>query len=214
MTSSAPHHPVVSPIRLAAVALTIVAAFALAMLAVSPVSAHIDLQGAEPPVDAVVGVAPAQVIALFSGEVAEAGSTLTVAGPDGQPVDNGDGRLDLNDPDRRTVMATLRADLPAGVYTVTYSAVPADGHEAAAGSYTFTVDAALVTGGATPGATPAATPVGTPAATPIAVSGGPAASTSDAGASPGPANIALLAASAVAVVLGGGFAISRASRKS
>ena len=214
MTSSASHHPVVSPIRLAAVALTIVAAFALAILTVTPASAHIDFQGAEPPADAMVEAAPAQVIVLFTGEVTEAGSTLTVAGPDGQPVDNGDGGLDLADTDRRTLTATLQPGLPAGIYTVTYSALPADGHEAVAGSYTFTVGAALVTGGATPGATPAATPVGTPAATPIAVSGGPAASTSDASAGPGPASIALLAAAAVAVVLGGGFAVSRASRKS
>lgn len=213
MTSSASLRRVVSPARPVAVLLAMIVAFALAIFTVTPASAHIDMQGAEPPADAVVEVAPSQVVVLFSGEVSEAGSTLTVTGPDGQAADNGDGRLDLADTNRRTMTATLRPNLPTGVYTVSYSAFPADGHEAAAGSYTFTVGADVVPAAATPGATPVATPAGTPASTPIAVTGGPAASTSDAGTSLSPSNIALLIAAALAVVLGGGFAVTRASRR-
>ncbi len=126
-----------SPIRLLAVALALVAGFALAAVVAVPASAHVVLQGAEPPVDATVEAAPAQVIVLFSGEVSESGSTLTVTGPDGQPADTGDGGLDLSSLDRNRLIVTLLPNLPTGLYTVSYSATPADGHEAAVGSYNF-----------------------------------------------------------------------------
>ncbi len=196
-----------SPIRLLAVALALVAGFALAAVVAVPASAHVVLQGAEPPVDATVEAAPAQVIVLFSGEVSESGSTLTVVGPDGQPADAGDGGLDLNSLDRNRMVVTLLPSLPAGLYTVSYSATPADGHEPAVGSYTFTLGVA--TGVlATPVATPVGTPDATPIATPIALGDAPAASANGDGLST--ANL-LLVAAALAVLLGGGLAVIRAT---
>ena len=136
-------------------------------------SAHVVMQGAEPPADSTVETAPATVQVLFSGEVMDT-STLTVAGPDGAVADAGDGGLDLGSLDRNLLTVTLLPALPDGVYTVTFSAVPTDGHEPATGSYTFTVGSGVpemtkATPAATPGATPAATPGSTPVATPVAV---------------------------------------------
>lgn len=201
-----------SPVRLALVALAVVATLAIGLLAPYGASAHIVFQGAEPPADSVVAEVPATVSVLMSGEIAETGSTLTVAGPDGATADAGDGRLDLNDLDRRTLTVTLLPDLPDGTYTVTYTAFPTDGHEAAVGSYTFTVgaatDAAVL---ATPAATPGATPAGTPAATPIAVAGVAQGSTNDDGR--GLTSILLVIAAGALVIFGAGVAVTRGARR-
>lgn len=201
----------VSSPRLVALAAMLMAAVSFALAGAVPASAHVVIQGAEPPVDAVVATAPTQVIVLFSGEVAETGSTVTVTGPDGAAADIGDGHLDLDDLDRRTLVATLRPGLPDGVYSVNYTASPADGHEPATGGYTFTVGAALDT--ATPAAlsaTPAATPATTPIATPAAFAEGRNGSTNDPGQ--GTSGLLLLVAAAAVVLLGGGT-ILRASRR-
>lgn len=171
----------INPVRMLAVALALVTGLALAAFLASPASAHVVLQGAEPPVDATVATAPPMVTVLFSGEVSEAGSSLAVVGPAGQPADTGGGGLDLTSLNRDTLVVTLLPNLPNGIYTVNYSATPADGHEPATGSYSFTVGTAGVAAtpvlvGATPSATPASTPVATPmvapdgaATTPVAV---------------------------------------------
>lgn len=199
-----------APLRLLAVALALVAGLALAAVVAIPASAHVEIQGAEPPVDATVEAAPAQVIVLFSGEVSESGSTLTVTGPDGLPADAGDGGLDLDSLDRNRMVVTLLPGLAAGPYTVNYSATPTDGHEPAVGSYAFTVGVA--TGDlASPAATPVGTPAATPVATPIAVGDAPAASANGDGLSM--ANLLLLIAAALTVLLGGGLAVLRASRR-
>ncbi|HEV2529252.1 MAG TPA: copper resistance protein CopC [Thermomicrobiales bacterium] len=147
----------------------------VALIFASPsASAHVEMQGAEPPADSVVETAPATVQVLFTGEVLET-STLTVTGPDGVAADAGDGGLDFNSLDRNLLSVNLLPDQPDGVYTVIYTAYPSDGHEPTTGSYTFTVGSATpamtdATPGATPAATPGATPGSTPEATPIAVS--------------------------------------------
>ena len=210
MTTSPQTGILFSPRRLVALAAMLVAAVSLALVVALPASAHVTFSGAEPPADSVVATAPTQVVVQFSGEVAETGSTVTVTGPDGAAADNGDGHLNLDDLDRRTVIATLRPDLPNGVYTVNYTGYPADGHEPAVGSYTFTVGAALDT--ATPtGATPAATPAGTPAATPIAIGSSAGSSTNDARSNL--TAILLLLAGVIVVLLGGGAAVVRAVRR-
>lgn len=200
-----------APLRLLAVALALVTGLALAAVVAIPASAHVEIQGAEPPVDATVEAAPAQVIVLFSGEVSESGSTLTVTGPDGLPADAGDGGLDLDSLDRNRLIVTLLPNLPTGLYTVTYSATPVDGHEPDVDSYTFTVGTAGTAALATPAATPVGTPAATPLATPMARGDAPAASANGDGFST--ANLLLLIAAALAILLGGGLAVLRASRR-
>ncbi len=183
MPIPSPYRTPVSPMRMLAIALALVAGLAGAILIVVPASAHVEMQGAEPPVGATVATAPATVTVLMSGEVSESGTTLTVVGPDGHPADASDGGLDLTNLSRDTLIVTLLPNLPAGVYTVNYFATPADGHEPAMGSYTFTVGTADAA--ATPvlaEATPVATPVSTPIATPGVSPEGPAASPVAAGA--------------------------------
>ena len=166
------------------VALALVVGLALAGLVASPASAHVTLQGAEPPAETVVPVAPATVTVLMSGEVSEGDSTtLTVAGPDGQPADAGDGGLDLNSLNRDTLVVTLLPNLPDGVYAVNYSAAPADGHEPAVGSYTFTVGTAAPATPVLAGATPAGTPAATPNATPVALAASDASTVEEGGLS-------------------------------
>lgn len=153
-----------------AVMVTFAAALALvcALLASSVASAHVVFQGSDPVANSTVPTAPTEVKVQFDGEISSSGSTLTVTGPDGQPVDNGDAHLDLNNLNRDTIVCTLKPDLGPGTYTVSYAGTPTDGHEPATGSYTFTVAGGPAMAGATPGATPVGTPIATPAATPIA----------------------------------------------
>ncbi len=198
-------------LRPIAMALALVAGLALAAVLAGTASAHVIIQGSEPPADSVVATAPTQVIVQFSGEVLETGSTVTVMGPDGQAADNADGHLNLDDLDRRTLIATLRPELPNGVYTVSYVAYPSDGHEPAEGSYAFTVGTAGAGTLTTPASTPVGTPAATPLATPIALSDAPAASANSDGLSA--TNVLLLVSAALVVVLGGGLAVLRASRR-
>lgn len=201
-----------SSLGLMGVLLALIAGLVLATLIAVPASAHVKLQGAEPPVDATVATAPATVTVLLSGEVSESGTTLSVVGPDGQPADTGDGGLDLNSLSRDTLTVTLLPDLPAGIYTVSYTATPADGHEPATGSYSFTVGTAgaaatPVPVGATPAGTPASTPVATPmvapdgaATTPVAVEADRTLTIEDGGLT---RNHFLLIFAAAAVLFGG-----------
>ncbi len=194
------------PTRILAVAVLMVGLIAALALAVPSASAHVEMQGAEPPADSSVDAAPAVVQVLFTGEVLDT-STLTVAGPDGAVADAGDGGLDLASLDRNLLTVTLLPGLGDGVYTVTYTAYPSDGHEPTTGNYTFTVGTGTpAMGEATPGATPAATPGATPAATPGSTPEATPIAVADAGAasSAGDARVLGLIAAALAsiVVLG------------
>lgn len=141
---------------------------ALALIA-GHAAAHVHFQGSEPVADSTVQTAPTTVTVQFDGEILEDGSTVTVNGPDGQRVDNGDGHMDLNNLDRNTVVCTLKPNLPPGVYTVNYTGAPSDGHEPNQGSYTFTI-AGEAGAAATPAMAAGTSDAGTPAApaTPIA----------------------------------------------
>ena len=117
------------------------------------VSAHSDLESSTPAADSTVDQAPQTVEVIFSSEVTDA-SGLDVLGPDGTSVSAGDSALDLNDPNRQRVTVDLVAGLPAGVYTVNWTAMSIDGHEET-GSFTFTV---AVGASASPVASPDASP--------------------------------------------------------
>jgi methionine-rich copper-binding protein CopC len=138
------------------------AIIALAMLlhVASIASAHAEPERASPPINGVVPTAPSQVEIWFSEEVKTEGTTIQVIGPGGIQVDQGDSKVDLQDPDRKHVTVSLRPGLGAGTYTVQWVSVSsADGDEAR-GGYVFYV------GAASPVASPAATPLAeaTPAA--------------------------------------------------
>ena len=130
--------------------------------------AHATPESANPPIDGAVDVAPPALEIVFSQEVAD-GTTIEVLGPDGRPVHAAPAEIDLNDPDRKRVTVALYGNLPAGVYTVTWTTVSTEDGDTDSGSYTFTVtagSAAAVT--ASPAASLAASPQASPAASPAA----------------------------------------------
>ncbi len=100
--------------------------------------AHARLVRADPPPGAVLRLAPRVVRAVFNEELAAQGSLLVVVDARGRRVDDGRGGLDLDDLDRRTLVARLRP-LGPGRYTVHWQATSADDGYVARGRYTFTV---------------------------------------------------------------------------
>lgn len=118
-------------------------ALAMALLVsiwlVAVVSAHGPevLQKTEPADGAVLEQSPAQVTAWFSDELDTKLSTLQVFDSTGRQVDNGDGGVDLNDPDHATLLVSLPA-LPAGEYTARWTVTLDDG-DSVKGEFTFRV---------------------------------------------------------------------------
>lgn len=101
-------------------------ALLVALLLVAPAgtaAAHDQLTGTEPADGATVQEAPEQVVLTFSGEIAELGAQVVVAGPDGETVTDGEPRAIGTD-----VTQKLAADLPAGDYEVTWRVTSQDGH--------------------------------------------------------------------------------------
>jgi methionine-rich copper-binding protein CopC len=119
--------------------------------------AHATLELGVPAPGGSVHAVPERVTARFSQEVDPDGSQLLVAAPDGSAADTGDGGADLHDPDRQSLAATLKPNLPSGVYTVSWLTKSAVDGDVQSGSYTFTVDPnAPETAAASPVASPSA----------------------------------------------------------
>jgi methionine-rich copper-binding protein CopC len=101
-------------------------------------SGHAKLLRAQPSPGGTVSVAPALVRAWFSDELDPTHSTLIVTDSRGRRVDDGRGGVDLNDLDRKSMLARLRPIGP-GAYTVKWKAVSADDKYVAQGTFRFTV---------------------------------------------------------------------------
>jgi copper transport protein len=123
-----------------AVALTALAALTviglLLPLAAAPASAHAVLVGSDPEPDAVLAAPPATVDLLFDEGVTLLADSIRVFGPNGSRVDEGD--VAHRHGDTATVSVTLRPDLSAGTYLVSYRVVSDDSHPIG-GAYTFAV---------------------------------------------------------------------------
>ncbi len=104
------------------------------------VAAHAKLVRAEPQPGSSLTAPPTTVRAWFNDELDVKGSTLRVTDRRGARVDRGDGRVDLDDLDRKSMLVGLKLLAP-GAYTVQWSAVSADDGFAAKGSYRFTIAA-------------------------------------------------------------------------
>lgn len=168
---------------------------------------------ADPTAGSTVAKAPTQVLAQFSEEIASQGSTLKVLDASGKQVSQGDGKLDLNDPNHQIMLAALPAGLPDGVYTVQYHIVLTDG-DATDDSYKFTVKSAAAQPVAAPAAA-AAAPTAAPTAAAAAVTAAPtpaAPGTLPTTGDSGPFVIWPLAALGVVVLAAGWLAASKAGR--
>jgi copper transport protein len=130
----------------------ILLALATISLTTVAVQAHARYGRSEPGADAVVLTAPAQLRVWFTEEVATQGSSLQVVDSAGNRVDAADGHVDLNDPDRKLMWATLMP-LADGVYTVNWVTVSGEDGDQADGSFRFGVGASTVlpTSGSAPG---------------------------------------------------------------
>lgn len=133
-------------------------AVAFALVAVGGVSAHAELDRSLPEANSTVAEAPGQVELWFTQEIAE-GSKIEVKDASGAIVHVGEAELDLMDPERKHLTIGLKAGLPGGVYTVTWTSTSAEDGDEESDSFEFTVK-----NSGTPVASPVASPEGSPAA--------------------------------------------------
>src|SRR5215213_10859657 len=136
----------------------VAAAFLLALMATGSASAHAELDRSLPEAGSTVKEAPKQIEIWFTQEIAE-GSKIEVRAAAGDIVHEGEAELDLMDPERKHLTIGLKADLPSGVYTVTWTSKSAEDGDEESDSFQFTLE-----GSGTPVASPVASPVGSPAA--------------------------------------------------
>lgn len=125
-------------------------------------SAHADIERSLPEAGSTVERSPERIEIWFTQEIAS-GSAIEVVDEAGKPVTAAVAELDLMDPDRKRLTVELRPELPAGVYTVTWTTVSAEDGDTETGSFTFTI-----AGSATPVASPAASPAASPRTEPTA----------------------------------------------
>jgi LPXTG-motif cell wall-anchored protein len=164
--------------------------------------AHAKIDHCTPATGATVAQAPGQVVCVMTEEIDTKLSTMSVWDASGNQVDKKDAHVDLNDPDHKTLLASLDpAAMNNGIYTVKYHTVTPDDNGITDGTFQFIVGSAAATpapvtavesGGAAPDAS----------ATPAAL---PQTGRSE-------ANIGLIVSLLGLAVVGGGLAIRRFTR--
>lgn len=115
-------------------AIGIATAFVIAMMPIATL-AHAGLTSSSPSAGETLTTTPKVVTLVFDGELGPDGTGFTVTDPGGATV--GVGELDLTVAERNEVSGGVEIDGP-GTYTVTWTAVAADGHEEE-GELVFTV---------------------------------------------------------------------------
>ncbi len=101
-------------------------------------SAHAQIDHCAPVPGTAVAGAPKEARCWFTEEIDDKQSTLTVTDATGARVDNGDGHVDLNDPNHQQMFATLKT-IPSGVYKVAWHAVTTDDNGVTEGTWYFGV---------------------------------------------------------------------------
>ena len=107
--------------------------------AVVSVSAHANLAESTPRNGEQVSTSPKEVVATFTEELETDGSTMRVFDENGRQVDNGNGGVDLFDPDHKTMIVTLPANLPKGKYTVEWVSLSLEDGDEVDGAFAFGV---------------------------------------------------------------------------
>ncbi len=118
----------------------------LAAFTILPALAHSRLASADPAPGATVTAAPKQVKITLTEETDPSQSSITVTDASGARVDAGDGKVDTSDPDRKTLVVSLKSGLGNGVYTVHYRTFTPDDQGVIIGVYRFGVNAAVPAG--------------------------------------------------------------------
>jgi LPXTG-motif cell wall-anchored protein len=118
-------------------------AVCLLTFAVTAVLAHaVELLESIPANGDLLAESPPTVMARFSEELVSSESSMIVVNAQGVQVDNGDGGVDLNDPEHAAMIVSL-PPLPDGVYTVEWHATLLDG-DVTDDAFAFTVGEAPV----------------------------------------------------------------------
>ncbi|GAB4064237.1 copper resistance protein CopC [Ancylobacter sonchi] len=113
------------------------ATIALLLLgSIGAADAHAHLKSASPPVDGVVAAAPGEVTVTFTEKLEAKLSSLVVTDKGGRAVSTGEVRLAAGG-DGKTLAVTVPV-LPAGTYTVQWTAASVDTHKTT-GSFSFAV---------------------------------------------------------------------------
>ncbi len=120
--------------------LAVVLSLMVAVVAGSAEAHEIEIVRSDPAADSVLEKSPEVVVIWFSDEIQSEGSTLEVFNDKGEQVDNGDGGIDLDDPEHASMRVTL-PHLPGGAYIVRWHAVLPDG-DASEGEFGFFVGTA------------------------------------------------------------------------
>jgi copper resistance protein C len=185
--------------------------------------AHAKLVSSDPAAGAKLTSAPAKITLVFDEEIDATESKFTVADAKGALV--GEGKLDTNDLDHKTLTGTLKAGTGDGVYMVSWQTLTPDDNGHSEGAFTFGVnvdpgaqptavpdhDEATATpaptGTARPTASGAAQPTAASTAQPTATAGGSPAALPQTGAGDTHRGGYLLLAAALA--LGAGIALRR-----
>src|SRR4051812_22107054 len=115
----------------------VVVGLSLLLASTSQAFAHARLDRAEPPAGAMVDGQPFVLKTYFTQELTSK-STIRVLDANGTQVDMADGRVDLDDPDRKLMLVSLPA-LPVGIYTVEWGSVSAEDGDPEAGTFAFGV---------------------------------------------------------------------------
>lgn len=111
---------------------------AMTLILPPALGAHAKLVGSDPTAGRVVKVPPQVVRAWFDEELDPRGSAMSVWDAASRRVDDGHGGVDLDDLDRKSMLARVRT-LGNGVHTARWRAVSADDGFVAEGRFTFTV---------------------------------------------------------------------------
>jgi copper resistance protein C len=148
--------------------LALVCGFAL-LLTVGTASAHSRLESSDPPDGTSLATSPKTVSLTFNEQMQQGFATLTVIGPGSTAWQNGDTQVSGD-----TISVAVDPLGPAGVYTIGYRVVSADGHPVS-GKVSFTLTQAG------PG-DPAKQPV--VGADPTAIATVPTAGSDDGGSAP------------------------------
>jgi methionine-rich copper-binding protein CopC len=152
------------------VVLALVVAAALVLLVAPPASAHDSLVSSTPADGQTVEQVPDTIVLEMNEAVVAVGTRVVVTGPDGQ-VQRGRPQLSKN-----LVEQAVRADAPAGRYTVTWRVTSADGHPVS-GTFSFTATSAATATSSGPTSSTSSPPDGsastTAAAEPNTAAAGP-----------------------------------------
>jgi copper transport protein len=128
----------------------------LGFLSIGVVLAHQVVPTKSSPAEGeILSTSPTEVRLTFTEELLEKGSTLQVVDEQGKQVDQGNGGVDLYDPEHRMLIADL-SNLPDGIYLVMWKVTLLDA-DVSTGQYYFGVGNVILPTATVPVSTPVST---------------------------------------------------------